>query len=206
MNTRALREYRDSLTLTAEQHEMLTGMLLGDAHLERRASGTVRLKVEHGVQQNDYATWKYQRFQQWVLTPPQRKSKRHTLGSISENVWFNTIAHPQFCEWYALFYEEGRKAIPKNLTLTPLALAVWFMDDGSRKSRECRGLYLNVQCFTQAEVERLQVCLKRDFQINTTTRLQSDGLQIYIPSGEVSQFAMVVDDHMIASMRYKLSG
>ena len=206
MNTRALREYRDSLTLSAEQREMLTGMLLGDAHLERRASGTVRLKVEHCVQQNDYALWKHYCFRQWVLTPPQRKSKRHKLGSISENVWFNTIAHPQFCEWHSRFYQERRKTIPENLTLTPLALALWFMDDGSRKSRECRGLYLNVQCFTQAEVERLQACLKCDLQITTTTRQQSDGLQIYIPSGEVSRFTEIVDDHMIASMRYKLSG
>jgi len=206
MNTRALRDYRDSLTLSAKQRELLTGMLLGDAHLERRASGAVRLKVEHCVRQNDYAMWKYHCFQQWVLTPPQRKPKRHKLGSISENVWFNTIAHPQLCEWYAHFYQEGPKVIPENLALTPLALAVWFMDDGSRKSRECRGLYLNVQCFSQAEVRKLQACLRQNFQISTTTRSQSDGLQIYIPSCETSHFTEIVECHLIASMRYKLSG
>ena len=35
MNTVALREYQASLIMTERQKQILEGMLLGDAHLER---------------------------------------------------------------------------------------------------------------------------------------------------------------------------
>jgi len=206
MNTRALQEYRASLTLSSIQREMLWGMLLGDAHLEQQSTNTARLKVEHSVDQRDYVTWKYENWREWVLTPPQLRIKHNRLGSASTNIWFNTIAHPELVEWRKRFYDENRKRVPSDFVLTPLALAIWFMDDGSRKSRECRGLYLNVQCYTRSEVERLQDYLMHDFGLRTTTRQQSDGLQIYIPSSEVTSFARMVSPYVIASMRYKLPG
>jgi len=50
MNTLALRNYKASLTMTHRQEQILTGMLLGDAHLERqRGSVAERLKIEHFV-------------------------------------------------------------------------------------------------------------------------------------------------------------
>lgn len=206
MNTRALREYRANLTLSSIQREMLWGMLLGDAHLEQQSTKTARLKVEHSVGQRDYVMWKYENWREWVLTPPQLRTRRNRLGSASTNIWFNTIVHSELVEWRKQFYDGSRKKVPEDLVLTPLALAIWFMDDGSRKSRECRGLYLNVQCYTQAEIERLQDYLKHEFRLRTTTRQQSDGLQIYIPSSEVMSFARIVSPYVIASMRYKLPG
>lgn len=205
MNTRALREYRNGLNLSVKQCEMLTGMLLGDAHLEQQSSKTARLKIEHCIRQQEYVAWKYDMWKERVLTPPQLKSKQDRLGSASINVWFNTISHSELFEWHSRFYTDCRKTVPKDLALTPLALAVWFMDDGSRKSRECRGLYLNVQCYRQSEVEMLRTCLERDFELTTTTRQQADGLQIYFPSSEAPSFTEIVKPHLLESMMYKLS-
>ena len=57
-------------------------------------------------------------------------------------------------------------------------MAVWFMDDGSKKSNQCRGLYLNTQGFTIDEIVFLQEVMARDIRIETNIRKQLDGLQI----------------------------
>src|SRR2546421_7696952 len=188
MNTRAIARLKEELVLTSRQREILVGLLLGDGHLERNAKGWARLKIEHSIRQSEYVAWKYSEWTDWVLTPPAFRLKGNRLGTQSMNVGFATVSHPELGEFRKRFYER-RKCVPADLILTPLALAVWFMDDGSRKSQACRGLYLNTQAFLPAEVTMLQWFLERDFSIRTGLRLQSDGLQLYIPSAEVECFS-----------------
>lgn len=205
MNSKAIEEYKAQLHLTPRQHELLVGMLLGDAHLESQSARPVaRLKVEHAVGQMEYALWKYSEWQAWVLTPPQVRSKHNRLGTVSSNVWFTTVSHPELEAYRAWFYDGRRKRVLSNLALSPLSLAVWFMDDGSRKSRECRGLYLNTQAYLPEEIRLLQTVLDRDLGIHTTVRRQSDGTQIYIPSREVPHFAQIVRPYIVDAMRHKL--
>jgi hypothetical protein len=96
--------------------------------------------------------------------------------------------------------------IPQDLTMTPLTMAVWFMDDGSRKSRQCRGLYFNTQSFSSSEVRLLQDVIQRDVDVETSVRQQVDGLQIYVPSSSVGGLIGFIDDQVLPSMRYKLPG
>jgi len=110
----------------------------------------------------------------------------------------------EFEEFRLRFYENRRKVVPKDLGLTPLAMAVWFMDDGSRKSNQCRGLYLNTQSFTELEVELLRSVIRRDVGVQTSVRQQRDGLQIYIPSSSVTELIVYMHSEILPSMRYKL--
>lgn len=161
------------------------------------------MKVEHSVRQIEYVTWKYSEWASWVLTSSATRLKGNRLGTKSMNVSFATVSHPTLGEFRSRFYQ-GRKVVPEDLTLSPLALAVWFMDDGSRKSRSCRGLYLNTQAFRPDEVAMLQWFLERDFSIRSGLRTQADGLQVYIPSAQVDGFVRVVEPHVIQHMKYKL--
>lgn len=202
-----LRSYRDGLILTARQRELLEGMLLGDAHLERQGGQAVaRLKVEHAQSQSVYVEWKYRELRDWVLSPPRSRLRTSRPGSESTNVGFSTLSHRELEGVRQRFYRQRRKVVPSDVALTPLCLAVWFMDDGSRKSRECRGLYLNTQSFTLAEVQTLQAAMVRSFGMRTSLRLQSDGWQIYVPSDVVEEFIRIVRPHVLESMCYKLPG
>ena len=80
------------------------------------------------------------------------------------------------------------------------------MDDGSRKSSQCRGVCLNTQSFTASEVELLRVVMWRDVGVHTSVRKQSDGLQIYVPSSFVGIMTAFIDDEVLPCMRYKLPG
>ena len=92
------------------------------------------------------------------------------------------------------------------MELTPLSMAVWFMDDGSRKSSQCRGLYLNTQSFSASEVETLQAVMRRDVGVETSVRQQRDGLQIYVPAPSTPEMGSFISKEILPSMRYKLSG
>jgi hypothetical protein len=205
MNTLALRNYKASLQMTERQRQILDGMLLGDGHLERQGDArSARLKIEHSVAQSGYVAWKFAEWRDWVRTPPRERARRNRLGTTSMNVGFSTLSHIELEEVRQRFYVNRRKVVPPDLGLTPLAMAVWFMDDGSRKSSQCRGVYLNTQSFTSAEVELLRSVIRRDVGVDTTVRQQSDGLQIYVPSSSMTEMIAFIDEEMLPSMRYKL--
>lgn len=205
MNTLALRQYKASLHMTERQRQILNGMLLGDGHLERQHGAQLaRLKIEHSVAQSSYVAWKLTEWRDWVRTPPRERVRRNRLGTVSMNIGFSTLSHIELEEVRKRFYVNRRKVIPEDLGLTPLAMAVWFMDDGSRKSSQYRGVYLNTQSFTNSEVELLQSVVRRDVGVGTTVRRQSDGLQIYVPSSSKREMIAFVKKEMLPSMRYKL--
>jgi len=206
MNTLALRYYKASLTMSDRQKQLLEGMLLGDGHLERQKGAlAARLKIEHSVSQAAYVAWKHDEWRDWVSTPPRERQKRNRLGTLSTNIGFSTLAHVELERFRERFYRDRRKVVPEDLELTPLSMALWFMDDGSRKSSQCRGLYLNTQSFTAAEVELLRWVMKRDIGVETSVRKQTDGLQMYIPSPSVAGFIAVIVSDLLPSMMYKLS-
>jgi hypothetical protein len=207
MNTLALREQKALLTMSERQKQILVGMLLGDAHLERqRGALTARLKIEHSLAQSTYVEWKFKEWRDWVRTPPRARVRRNRLGTSSTNIGFTTLSHVEFEQFRMTFYRDRRKVVPEELEVTPLSMAVWFMDDGSRKSSQCRGLYLNTQSFTKAEVDLLRFVIKRDVGVKTTARQQRDGLQIYVPAPSASDVTAFMTKHLLPCMRYKLSG
>lgn len=206
MNTLALREQKASLKMTVRQKQILIGMLLGDAHLERQQGAlTARLKIEHSLAQAAYVDWKYQEWRDWVRTPPKARVRRNRLGTSSTNIGFTTLSHVELEEYRCLFYRDRCKVVPKELELTPLSMAVWFMDDGSKKSSQCRGLYLNTQSFSLAEVAFLREVIRRDVGVETTVRQQRDGLQIYVPASSTPELTAFITREVLPSMRYKLS-
>jgi hypothetical protein len=206
MNTLALRHYKASLTMSDRQKQLLEGMLLGDGHLERQKGAlAARLKIEHSVNQAAYVAWKHDEWRDWVSTPPRERQKRNRLGTVSTNIGFSTLSHVELERFRERFYRDRRKVVPEDLELTPLSMAVWFMDDGSRKSSQCRGLYLNTQSFTAAEVQLLRWVINRDIGVETSVRKQPDGLQMYIPSPSVADFIAVIFCNLLPSMMYKLS-
>ena len=207
MNTLELRKQKALLFMSERQKQLLVGMLLGDAHLERQCGArTARLKIEHSVKQSAYVDWKYREWRDWVRTPPRVRARRNRLGTVSTNVGFTTLSHVDLEEFRVRFYRDRRKVVPGDLELSSLSMAVWFMDDGSRKSSQCRGLYLNTQSFTPAEVELLQAVLRRDVGVDTTVRKQRDGMQIYVPAPSASAMSAYIVNEILPSMRYKLPG
>jgi hypothetical protein len=100
----------------------------------------------------------------------------------------------------SLFYESGKKQIPE-ITIDPLSLAVWYMDDGS-KSRE-NDVYLNSQQFNLFDQKRLLQMLQKlrlDAKLNKDKKYH----RIRFLKSSLPRFRKMVQPYIIESMQYKL--
>ena len=111
------------------------------------------LEINHAFSQKEYVDWKYMMLEALCKSGPKSRESNGTRIAYR----FNTRQHPELTTLHQAFYGEGKKSVPDNLTLDPIMLAVWFMDDGSR----CResDVYLNTQQFTQQDQEQLMAML-----------------------------------------------
>ena len=206
MYSKAIEQYKRGLKLSQEQREVLTGILLGDAHLETQNQGrTYRLKIEQSLKHQDYVQHLYEIFKPWVLTPPQSKEKS-TPGHTSWNCWFQTVSHGAFRFYAHQFYIEGRRQVPRLIHrwLTPRALSYWFMDDGSIKSKQSKGIILNIQSYPIKDIQRLVDSLQEKLGLQAKPRKQKEGFQIYISGKSYERFRELVEPHLIDLMLYKM--
>jgi DNA-binding transcriptional regulator WhiA len=136
---------------------------------------------------------------------PKRK-EQVVARKLYEKYWFNTKYSSSFRFYAHQFYQDKKKVLPRQIGkwLTPLALAVWFMDDGSIKSKYHKALILNTQGFTLEEVRKMCKIFNEKFGIKAKPRKQKEGYQIYLLSETVEKFRHLISPHMISSMRYKL--
>jgi len=178
---------------------------LGDACLETQNAGrSYRLKIEQGIVHADYVQHLYSVLRDWVLSPP-RPKQGQTRGVTTLNLAFQTVSHAELSSYGELFYRERRKIAPETIgsLLTARGLAYWYMDDGSMKSSESKGVLFNTHAFGSEDVDRLIDVLSA-FGLVARVRQQSDGIQIYVSGASYERFIELVDPYVIEAMRYKL--
>lgn len=208
MHSNKIEHYKQALKLSDFQREVLVGTLLGDGCLETQNQGrTYRLKIEHSLSQKEYVDWKYKIFKNLVLSEL-RIRKFKAYGVERKNYCFSTLSIGALRFYAHQFYENKRKIVPKliNRMLTPLALAVWFMDDGSIKSSQHRALVIHAQSFAKDDLERIIQVLKRKFNISAVLRKRKDGsgYVIYLLSETIKNFIDLTEPYILPSMKYKL--
>jgi len=98
-----------------------------------------------------------------------------------------------------------KKRIPSNIYLdqylTPSALAVWFMDGGSKASG---GAKISTDCFTKEDLERLILFLFDKYNLNCSLHKQGTQYVLYIPEKSMPLFSGIIKKYMVASMYHKL--
>ena len=159
---------------------IIIGSLLGDGHLEKRNRGIgTRIKFEQSNKNVEYLMWFHSYFSTrgyCNINKPELKKRIRKNGEIYFHYSINTFTFFSFNWIHDMFYmcSEGKyvKIIPHNIEqyLTPLALAIWFMDDGSKLKK---GAKIATNCFTYKELSQLCEILKNKF--NLTVTIQSGG-------------------------------
>lgn len=187
-------------SLTQEQESLIIGALLGDGYMRiMEGRKDAFLEINHSYKAKAYVDWKFKILKGICASPPKERSS----GKNGRRAYrFFTKQHSQLTEIMNRFYENERKTIPKDLAITPLALAVWFMDDGS-KSRK-HDVYLNTQQFSLVEQKRLLQSLRK---LGLKARLNKDKHyhRIRFLKESIQKLNELIEPHIISSMRYKLS-
>jgi recombination protein RecA len=207
MRSKQIEAYKKTLKLTKKQKEILVGLILGDGHLETLNNGkTYRLKVEHSLKQREYLDWLYFNFKEWINKAPEVR-ERTSLGKIIETYGFTTYTSSILKFYAQKFYQKGKKIIPKTIDkmITPQSLAIWFMDDGSIKSKAHKTLLIHTQGYSKDDLELITKVLQEKFGLKIGLQKQYDKWRLYIFSESVDNFKKIISPHILPSMRYKFN-
>jgi LAGLIDADG DNA endonuclease family len=189
------------LDLPPTAQSVVVGALLGDAYLTPNGS----LQVEHCLDHAEYTFWMYEMLQAIAGKPPttvERYDRRTDKIYRSVRFYTKTLLKP----FRGVFYCGRRKIVPSQLDelLDPLAMAVWFMDDGGRGARTPKGLVINTSGFLADEQVALQSLLAGKFGVATSIHRVGKGFQLYVRAESFSRFAELVSSYLVPRMRYKI--
>jgi recombination protein RecA len=137
--------------LSDQQMQLILGSLMGDGNLSpntRGRSGT-RFRMGHGAKQAAYLDWKVS-----LLGNIECSRTSNAKGAVFADL----TPLPELAEIHeAVYFGDGKKHLCWDYLkeLTPLALAVWYMDDGCFTVRS-KGL----QERTQGGTGRIEICVE----------------------------------------------
>ncbi len=202
----------ETARLSEQQWQVVLGGLMGDGHLAPNARGRagVRFRMGHGAKQVGYLDWKCS-----------------LLGNIgqSRTVRPNGAVHvdlsplPELGELREVVYwGDGKKHLTEDYlkALTPLALAVWFMDDGSfavrskgvqeRTAGGSGRVEIGVEAMSVATRQRLVEYLRDVHGVDCRVRLSGAAQQavLVMSRAGTDRFLEIVAPFVHPSMDYKL--
>ena len=130
------------------------------------------------------------------------------LNEIVYYYRFRTFTYSSFNWLLDAFYPNGtRKVVPKFMDtyLSPLALAVWMMDDGT--SYKNKGFKFSTNSFTLEEIQYLRLVLKNKYNLDSTVHKSglNNQYNIYIPKSSLKKLIEIVTPHFHPTMYYKIS-
>jgi hypothetical protein len=162
--------------LTSIQKEMTTGLLLGDAWLERSSGSNTRLGLQ--VKRRDAVFFNHVRanLSGWLLNENANVLSRNPNNpdQMLPQLRLRTIYSPEFTPFYSNFYapykgNPNKRLIPSvswlNQNFTGLSLAYLILCDGSRKSKQTCGYEIHLQDHGFESCVRLCLLLHEKFEI-----------------------------------------
>jgi hypothetical protein len=195
-----------SSSFSNKQEEILFGSLLGDGYLnfrfKNKIEGNIRFIEEHCEKQFEYLKYKSLILNDKLSKKGITIRDRVDFRFKKENYKIATLrtkANPDLKKFHSLFYEDLKKIVPKNLSLlTPLALAIWFMDDGTK---ETSGYSLSTNAFDRCDVLRLSEFLDKKYGIKSNVNAAN---KIYIKAISKNDFTCLIKEFIVETMAYKL--
>jgi len=185
-------------SLTQFQKSIIIGSILGDGYLRivpKRKNAF--LEINHSFNQKDYVDWKYKALKSISASPP--KMRRCNGQRIAYR--FHTKQSSALTAIYRKFYQNGKKIIPQSITLDPISLAVWFMDDGSK----CRksDVYLNTQKFS---IDEQKILIRSLGSLGLEATMNKDKIyfRLRFRKSSLPRLKRILQKNIVPSMKYKI--
>lgn len=196
---------KPNIVLSEIQSQMLLGSILGDLNIRldtKNRSKNARLYIVHSEKQKELFFKKVEilgefmgSYKLYNTVPDKRTNK------IYSTYRGNSKAHKEFTKIYKLCYPNDIKKITKELLneiYHPIALAYWFMDDGTNRGT------LATNSFDNEEITLLLDFLKQKFNIIATRQKNLNDEVIHISSKSRFDFEKLIFPYIIPEMYYKL--
>lgn len=193
---------RQSLPITDRQYEILFGSLLGDLCIAKHKK-TFRGSITHSIKQTDYIQYLHNELS--TISGELRNINVNIKDKVYKELCFTLRPNLMLKNLYNNFYAEfnGKKDVPFNLDkLTPLAIAIWFMDDGFLiDNGHSKTLGFSTCSFSLSGLLRLQEYLQHNYCINTIIR---KNFYLVVKRDSYETLKNLISPYIIDSMKYKL--
>lgn len=189
--------------------QVLTGTILGDGHLiPLNKKGESQLLIKHDDKALTYIKWLSKRFSCIGVN----KINKVTMSGYHQH-YFSTKQNLEIGNYRKMFYPNGIKIVPLNigkLITHPIALAVWYMDDGSVDFREKyhKNATLATFGFGFEGCELLSRMMKTNFSLSVSvhksTMRSKEYYRLYIKSESMKIFFDLIRQYMLPCYNYKI--
>lgn len=184
---------------------VIIGSLLGKANVNARTIEGARICYRQSDKHIHYLFWLYNFFYErgYCSNLSPRKYTRQLKDREYYGYEFNTFTFRSFNWIHKLFYKNGTKYINPKIKqyLTPLALAVWIMDDGCWANH---GVRIATNCFELEQVKLLANMLIKLYNLNCTVQKIENRYSIYITKESIPKLRNILLPYIHYSMKYKL--
>lgn len=193
-----------------EQRGMIAGMILGDGSLQKREMyKNPVIRINHSIKQRQYLLWKVSLLQA-LFHYPLESSIRYKDITVRGNEYkvcmFNSRVSSKLKTIYRIAYKNGKKVISQELLelLTPLGLALWYMDDGCCNIGN-RTVSLSTYC-TLDEALTCQRYFINTWDIHWKLMKHKSGYSIGrgYQTDDMAKFKKIIEPYIIDSMKYKI--
>lgn len=194
---------RQNIDITNIQKQILFGGLLGDFCLTPH-NKTFRGAVSHSIKQIEYAKYLHNSLNN--IAGVFRKIKVKANNKFYDECTFTIRPNIQLETFYNNFYKdfEHKKDVPYDLSLlTPLAISIWFMDDGFLiDNGHSKTLGFSTCSFSLEGLLRLQKFLKEKYNIETIIR---KNFYLIVRKSSACTLRTLISPYIVDSMKYKIA-
>jgi len=194
---------RYDLELSPAQEQIILGKLLGDGTFQISGPTTAILNFSHKEDHKQYVDWTLQGLGD--LAFPEKSSYVSGYGTnmIRGKTTANAFIYKKF---HNFINDQNKKVVPLWVAdeLTPLALAFWYMDDGSLehdKGQEDRATFA-ICSFSQDDFKVLQNGLLKLGIESTYTNY--DYLRLKLNNHNAEKMFLFIAPYILPCMQYKL--
>jgi len=196
-------------SFTNEEFQIILGTILGDGHLvKQKKTGESQLYLGHSIKQQKYIEWKYDKLKRFVgcnIYPLKHKLKYKK--EVKEHTTLNFVTRKSnlFTKFRNVFYDEnGKKIFPKEFVennLSPLSLAVWYMDDGYTRY----GFQISTQSFSYEENKEILNILQKKFNLfGKIKEAKNNKFFIVFNASEKKKLKEIIRKYVVDCMKYKI--
>lgn len=190
------------IELTNEQEQFILGSLLGDLSIDFTGQmKNAKLCIVHSIKQEELFMKKVEILGEFMGNYKLYSAYDNRTDKTYKTWRGNSKSHKSFNKIYNLLYPNKVKTVTQKYLdkiTNPIALAFWFMDDGS----ECGTIATN--CFSLEEMELLINWLKTKWNILSTKQKNKESYVLHISQKSRLDFERLIFPYIIPSMYYKL--
>lgn len=189
----------DERELSFLQEQILTGLILGDGCYSKTSKS---IEFSHKIDKEEYINWLLNA----LGSLAGNKQKVKTSGYGSQIIPARTISCEEIKGFAKYFFNESQKYIANNIKLSPVSLAILYMDDGSLQSNGeqlDRGT-IALNDFDEKSVDNFIKALKNQLNLNAV-KFYSKGWNVRFNYCEFKKLQLLISPYICQCMQYKLS-